>query len=95
MSTASRDDMSESEIAMRKFLKQLGVTAHQVLESALEEAVADGKIEADGQVPVVATVTTIDKAATVTAVITTAATSTSVAAAATATGTSTARKLWW
>ena len=57
MSTASRDDMSESEIAMRKFLKQLGVTAHQVLESALEEAVADGKIEADGQVPVVATVT--------------------------------------
>ena len=57
MSTASRDDMSESEIAMRKFLKHLGVTAHQVLESALEEAVADGKIEADGQVPVVATVT--------------------------------------
>ena len=51
MSTASRDDMSESEIAMRKFLKQLGVTAHQVLESALEEAVADGKV------PVVATVT--------------------------------------
>ena len=44
MSTASRDDMSESEIAMRKFLKQLGVTAHQVLESALEEAVSDGKI---------------------------------------------------
>ena len=29
MSTGSRDDMSESEIAMRKFLKQLGVTAHQ------------------------------------------------------------------
>ena len=57
MSTASRDDMSESELAMRKFLKQLGVTAHQVLESALEEAVANGKIEADGQVPVVATVT--------------------------------------
>ena len=40
-----------------KLLKQLGVTAHQVLENALEEAVADGKIEADGQVPVVATVT--------------------------------------
>ena len=49
--------MSESEIAMRKFLKQLGVSAHQVLECALEEAVADGKFVADGQVPVVATVT--------------------------------------
>ena len=57
MSTASRDDMSESEIAMRKFLKQLGVTAHQVLESALGDAVADGRIAADSDVPVVATVT--------------------------------------
>ena len=57
MSTASRDDMSESEIAMRKFLKQLGVTAHQVLESALEDAVADGRIAANSDVPVVATVT--------------------------------------
>jgi predicted transcriptional regulator len=57
MSTGSRDDMSESEIAMRKFLKQLGVTAHQELESALQAAVADGRIKAGESVPVSATVT--------------------------------------
>lgn len=57
MSTASRDDMSESEIAMRKFLKQLGVTAHQELETALKAAVADGKVKAGDSVPVSATVT--------------------------------------
>jgi predicted transcriptional regulator len=57
MSTGSRDDMSESEIAMRKFLKQLGVTAHQELESALQAAVADGRIKAGDSVPVSATVT--------------------------------------
>ena len=57
MSTGSRDDMSESEIAMRKFLKQLGVTAHQELESALQAAVADGQIKAGESVPVSATVT--------------------------------------
>ena len=55
MSTGSRDDMSESEIAMRKFLKQLGVTAHQELESALQAAVADGRIKAGESVPVSAT----------------------------------------
>ena len=57
MSTGSRDDMSESEIAMRKFLKQLGVTAHQELVSALQAAVADGRIKAGESVPVSATVT--------------------------------------
>jgi hypothetical protein len=34
MGTDRRDEMSEDEIAMRKFLKQLGVTAHQELEAA-------------------------------------------------------------
>ena len=57
MSTASRDDMSESEIAMRKFLKQLGVTAHQELEAALKAAVADGKMAAGAEVAVNAEVT--------------------------------------
>ena len=40
MSTSPRDEMTEDEIAMRKFLKQLGVTAHQELEAALKAAVA-------------------------------------------------------
>ena len=31
-------EMSASEIAMRKFLKQLGVTTHQKLEAALAGA---------------------------------------------------------
>jgi hypothetical protein len=57
MSTNPRDDMSEDEIAMRKFLKQLGVTAHQELEAALKAAVADGKIAAGAEVSVNAEVT--------------------------------------
>lgn len=57
MSTSPRDEMTEDEIAMRKFLKQLGVTAHQELESALQAAVADGRIKAGDSVPVSATVT--------------------------------------
>ena len=34
----------ESEVSMRKFLKQLGVTAHQELAKVLAEAVDSGKL---------------------------------------------------
>ena len=37
-------EMTASEMSMRKFLKQLGVTAHQELEAAVAKAVADGKL---------------------------------------------------
>ena len=57
MSTSPRDEMTEDEIAMRKFLKQLGVTAHQELETALKAAVADGRIAAGAELPVSAVVT--------------------------------------
>jgi hypothetical protein len=57
MSTDKRDDMSDDEIAMRKFLKQLGVTAHQELEAALQAAVAEGKLAAGAEVAVSAEVT--------------------------------------
>ena len=57
MSTDKRDEMGEDEIAMRKFLKQLGVTAHQELEAALKVAVAEGKVAAGAQVAVNAEVT--------------------------------------
>ena len=57
MSTDRRDEMSDDEIAMRKFLKQLGVTAHQELEAALQAAVADGKLAAGVEVAVTAEVT--------------------------------------
>lgn len=57
MSTDKRDDMSDDEIAMRKFLKQLGVTAHQELEVALQAAVAEGKLAAGAEVAVSAEVT--------------------------------------
>ena len=57
MSTSPRDEMTEDEIAMRKFLKQLGVTAHQELEAALKAAVADGRIAAGAELPVSAVVT--------------------------------------
>ena len=57
MSTDKRDEMSDDEIAMRKFLKQLGVTAHQELEAALKAAVADGKLAVGAEVSVKAEVT--------------------------------------
>jgi hypothetical protein len=57
MDKDKRDEMSEDEIAMRKFLKQLGVTAHQELEAALQAAVAEGRITPGSQVAVNAEVT--------------------------------------
>ena len=57
MSTSPRDEMTEDEIAMRKFLKQLGVTAHQELETALKTAVRDGRVAAGAELPVSAVVT--------------------------------------
>tara|TARA_B100000965_G_C19086553_1_gene538642 strand:+ start:108 stop:329 length:222 start_codon:yes stop_codon:yes gene_type:complete len=40
----TRTEMNDAEIAMRKFLKQLGVTAHQELGNALSKAVSDEKV---------------------------------------------------
>ncbi|MEC7191262.1 MAG: DUF6494 family protein [Pseudomonadota bacterium] len=39
-------EMSASETAMRKFLKQLGVTTHQKLEAALQARLKDGTADA-------------------------------------------------
>jgi hypothetical protein len=49
-----RDNMDEAELAMRKFLKHLGVTAHQELASALAKAVANGALAPGDEVPVTA-----------------------------------------
>ena len=54
-----KPDMSEmtaSEVAMRKFLKQLGVTTHQQLEQALQARVKDGSAQAGDKLPVKAIV---------------------------------------
>ena len=40
----SKSEMNDAEITMRKFLKQLGVTAHQELANALSKAVSDEKV---------------------------------------------------
>jgi hypothetical protein len=60
MSKEQREDMTASETAMRKFLKQLGVTAHQELAEALTKAVADGKISAGAELKVTARVEIVD-----------------------------------
>ena len=60
MSKDHREDMTASETAMRKFLKQLGVTAHQELAEALTKAVADGKISAGAELKVTARVEIVD-----------------------------------
>ncbi len=56
--------MNATEMAMRKFLKQLGVTAHQELADALVKAVADGKLQPGASVPVTARVEIADLAFT-------------------------------
>lgn len=49
-------DMSDAEIAMRKFLKALGVTTHQKLEAALAGKVASGAVEPGAPVDITASI---------------------------------------
>ena len=60
MSSEAKSDMSASEIAMRKFLKQLGVTGHQKLSDALEEAVRTGVVASGADITVTATIEIAD-----------------------------------
>lgn len=50
-------EMSASEMALRKFLKQLGVTTHQKLEQALRTRLDDGSGSAGDKLSVSATIT--------------------------------------
>jgi len=52
-------EMSASEVAMRKFLKQLGVTTHQQLEEALQARVQSGARPGD-KLAVTATIHTAE-----------------------------------
>ena len=51
--------MSDEEFtsSIRKFLKHLGVTGHQLIEDELRKAVKDGKIETGSKVEVEAEIT--------------------------------------
>ena len=51
--------MSDEEFttSIRKFLKHLGVTGHQLLEDELRKAVKDGKIDTGSKVEVDAEIT--------------------------------------
>ena len=60
----SSTEMNATQMAMRKFLKQLGVTAHQELADALAKAVADGKLKPGASVPVTARIEVADLAFT-------------------------------
>ena len=60
----SKTEMNATQMAMRKFLKQLGVTAHQELADALAKAVADGKLQPGASVPVSARIEVADLAFT-------------------------------
>ena len=60
----SKTEMNATQMAMRKFLKQLGVTAHQELADALAKAVADGKLRPGASVPVTARIEVADLAFT-------------------------------
>jgi|TARA_B100001250_G_scaffold335975_1_gene302335 hypothetical protein len=42
----------EFTVTVRKFLKQLGVTGHQVIEDELIKAVKDGKIKSGSKISV-------------------------------------------
>jgi len=56
MSSDAKSDMTASEMAVRKFLKQLGVTGHQNLSDALENAVRSGVVAPGSDLPVTATI---------------------------------------
>ena len=51
--------MSDEEFntSIRKFLKHLGVTGHQLIEDELRKAVKDGKIDTGSKVEVAAEIT--------------------------------------
>lgn len=49
-------EMTESEISMRKFLKQLGVTSHQKIEQKLDELMASGKLSPNEEIQIIANV---------------------------------------
>ena len=51
--------MSDEEFttSIRKFLKHLGVTGHQLIEDELRKAVKDGKIDTGSKVEVYAEIT--------------------------------------
>ena len=60
MGAGARSEMTASEMAMRKFLKQLGVTGHQKLSEVLQEAVQSGQLHAGGDVAVTAKIEIIE-----------------------------------
>ena len=46
-------EMTESEISMRKFLKQLGVTSHQKIEQKLDELMTSGKLSPNEEIQII------------------------------------------
>ena len=52
----SEREMTESEISMRKFLKQLGVTSHQKIEQKLYELMSSGKLSPNEEIEIIANV---------------------------------------
>ena len=60
----SSTEMNATQMAMRKFLKHLGVTAHKELADALAKAVADGKLQPGASVAVTARIEVADLAFT-------------------------------
>ena len=56
MSSDAKSDMTASEMTVRKFLKKLGVTGHQKLTEALEEAVRSGVASPGSNLHVTATI---------------------------------------
>ena len=56
MNSDLKSDMTASEMTVRKFLKQLGVTGHQKLTEALDEAVRSGIASPGADFPITATI---------------------------------------
>ena len=56
MSSDAKSDMTASEMTVRKFLKQLGVTGHQKLTEALDKATRSGVLTPGSELPVTATI---------------------------------------
>ena len=56
MSSDVKSDMTASEMTVRKFLKQLGVTGHQKITDAMDNVVRAGVVSSGNELPVTATI---------------------------------------
>lgn len=52
-----RENMTKSEMSLRKFLKNLGVTTHQIIDEKLKSGIENGEYDLDQEISINAEIT--------------------------------------